>query len=114
MDTSSVKSQELQTVADACRAAVAALDRALHAPPVQVGQEADLAEREVVRARDVLILRLRQNPNGDSAGLRATLDRVNSALSLVVGLAYPMAGVERKLIEQARDALQSIAVDLEH
>jgi hypothetical protein len=40
--------------------AVEALERALAAEPLLVGQEADLAARLTIRLRDILIERLRQ------------------------------------------------------
>jgi hypothetical protein len=52
--------------------------------------------------RDELIAELR------TSGRRTGLDRVNAVLSLVVGLEYPAAGIQRNLIEQARDALQAL------
>ncbi len=92
-----------------CRAAIAALERAIQAPPLRVSQEADLAEREVVRARDAVIAHLRQNQNGESDHLHAILDQLNAVLSLVVAIEYPMSGVQRHLMEQARDALLKLA-----
>ncbi len=88
-----------------CRAAIAALERGIQAPPLRASQEADLAEREVVRARDAVIARLRKNQNGETHHLHATLDQLNAVLSLVVAIEYPMSGVQRPLMEQARDAL---------
>jgi hypothetical protein len=97
--------------AELCREAVATLDRALQAPPRQVGETVDVAERQVARLRDELIVRLRQDGASAAApGYRAALDRVNAALSLIVGVEYPAAGLHRKVLQQARDALHNLVV----
>jgi hypothetical protein len=51
-----------------------------------------------------LIDRLRQVP---ADPVRSGLDRVNVALSLVVGLEYPMGGLDRNMLKQARSALEA-------
>ncbi len=95
-----------------CRAAIAALERAIQAPPLRAMQEADLAEREVVRARDAVIERLRRNQDAEAGHLHAILDQLNAVLSLVVGIEYPMSGVQRQLMEHARDALKRLAGEI--
>jgi hypothetical protein len=39
--------------------------------------------------------------------VRHTLDGVNVALSLIVGLEYPMGAIPRKMLENARATLQA-------
>ena len=87
---------------DRARRCLAQLEDALTRPPDRLGEEVDQVERELATLRDELIADLRAN------GRRAGLDRVNAVLSLVVGLEYPAAGIQRKLIEQARDALGAL------
>jgi hypothetical protein len=91
--------------AELARSSVALLDHALGLPPAQLGQEVDEAEREIAQLRDVLIAELRA---GQSA-VREPLDRVNAALSLLVGVEYPAAGIQRDALKQARDTLAAIA-----
>ncbi len=92
-----------------CRGAVAALERAIELPPLRAGQEADVAERLVVQARDECIAQLRRDGNTQDEGqYRATLDRLNTALSLIIGVEYPSGGVQREMIKQARDVLKDI------
>ncbi len=93
--------------AEQCKEAVTLLDRLLEVSPYPRFQDLDGAERAIVRLRDGLIERLRQGDAPDEAPrLRDLLDRANTAISLVVGIEYPAAGVRRQLLEMARDALQ--------
>ncbi len=90
-----------------CLAAVASLDRLLEITPYPRFQDLDGAERAVVRLRDGLIERLRQDSASDEAPrLRGLLERANIAISMIVGLEYPAAGMRRQLLETARDALK--------
>ncbi len=101
-------------IVSACQEAIAALERAQEAPPVQVSQEGDVAERAVVRARNILILRLRQQDDSNRGAMwRGELDRLNGILSLAVGIEYPMAGIQRELIRQACDALKGLLGEIE-
>jgi hypothetical protein len=93
--------------AEQCQAAVALLDRLLETSPYPSFQELDMTERAIVRLRDGLIERLRQdNASAEAPRLRALLERANIAISAVVGVEYPAAGVRRELLEMARDALK--------
>jgi hypothetical protein len=86
--------------AELARGCISQLDDALARPPDQLGEEVDQVERDLAALRDELIAELR------ASGRRTGLDQVNAVLSLVVGLEYPAAGIQRNLVEQARDALQ--------
>lgn len=88
--------------AELARGCLAQLEDALARPPEQLGEEVDRVERDLAALRDDLIAELR------TSGRRAGLDQVNAVLSLVVGLEYPAAGIQRNLIEQARDALRAL------
>ncbi len=90
-------------MADECRAAIAALERAHAAPPFQFTRESDAALRSAVAVRDELIAQLEP---GDATA-HAALDQVNIALSIIVGLTYPAAGLPRETIQHARSALQT-------
>ena len=93
--------------AEQCLEAVATLDRLLETSPYPRFQELDGAERAIVRLRDGLIERLRQEgASAEAPRLRGLLERANIAVSLVVGMEYPAAGIRRQLLEMARAALQ--------
>ena len=87
-----------------CDEAIRLLGDALDKPPAELKAEVDVVERAIVALRDELIDRLRQTPT-DS--VRSGLDRVNVALSLVVGLEYPLGGLDRNMLKQARSALEA-------
>ncbi len=96
-------------LAEQGQVAVAAIERALQLPPLQLNLEVDAAERAVVHMRDHLIDRLRQDGTAAEApGWRAMLKQVNTALSLIVGVEYPSVGERPKPLEQARDLLQGL------
>ena len=80
------------------------LDHALSRPPAELGSEVDVVERELAHIRDLCIDELRTGSTTD----RTALDVVNAALSLVVAMEYPAAGIQGGLLEQARDALLSL------
>ncbi|MDQ6670871.1 MAG: hypothetical protein M3069_09000 [Chloroflexota bacterium] len=82
--------------------AVRLLDAASAMPPADLKAEVDSAEQVIVALRDLLIDRLRSTP---SPAVRDALDRVNAAASLVVGLEYPMGGLQRTMLEDARTVL---------
>lgn len=99
-------------LAERCRAAIEMLEESLKRPPLELWKEVDHAEQQVAELRDALIERLRHDPFGPTAERqRAALQRVNAALSLVVGVEYPTAGVHRPALEQARDALRGVLTD---
>ena len=92
------------TLSRFCDEAVRLLDDALGKPPAELKAEVDVAERAVVALRDALIAQRRESP---SEAVQARLDQVNVALSLVVGLEYPMGGLQRTMLEQARSVLDA-------
>jgi hypothetical protein len=99
------------TAAELCQRCVAQLEDALSRPPDQLSQKVDLVEREVAHLRDQLIAALRQQGTGAASGRRAALDKVNAALSLIVGVEYPVAGIQRSALAQARDTLRQVLED---
>ena len=84
-----------------CRVAVAALHSVLDEEPVLRYQSVDRAENQIVQLRDILIDALRQGRVANEAETRQCLERVNVALSLVVGVEYPGAGIQQKPLETA-------------
>jgi hypothetical protein len=70
----------------------------LEKPPAELKADVDVVERAIVAVRDALIDRLREAP---SDAIRSRLDRVNVALSFVVGLEYPLGGLDRDMLKQA-------------
>jgi hypothetical protein len=89
-------------------AAIEALEHALGLPPAELTAEVDVAERAIARLRNRLIAQLRAAPSeDDTRGLRQALDAANVALSLVAGVEYPAAGMQRKLLDQALTVLRS-------
>jgi hypothetical protein len=42
---------------------------------------------------------------------QTALSRVNSVLSLIIGIEYPTSGIQRSAIEEARDALKSVLAE---
>ena len=102
-------SQFPASLVERCQEAVTLLDRALQLPALQVGKEVDEVEQVVVRLRDALIHQLRdQTTSSASPRLREALSCTNAALSLIVGVEYPAAGIQRSAIEQARHALAQL------
>jgi hypothetical protein len=92
-----------QTPAQLCDTAIRLIGDALAKPPPELKAEVDVAERAVASLRDALIEQQRQRP---SDGVAASLSRVNVALSLVVGLEYSLGGIQRSMLDQAREVLQ--------
>jgi hypothetical protein len=93
-----------------CRTAVAVLDRVLQEPPEQMSGDLPEALRCVVRLRDRLIGQRRTEPG--STKVQQRLDRTNAILSVVTGGEYPLVGVRRQRIVEARDALAALAEEL--
>ena len=87
---------------DCCRAAVAALDRALDDRPDKIYH--DLAEvvRCLVHLRTELTAGRREGETGNR------LERCNAVLSMVIGGEYPLAGIRRDRVQKARNELASL------
>jgi hypothetical protein len=99
------RAEQSQPPADLCREAIARLKQARQEQPRHLSEDVDEAERAIVRLRDELIDRLRRE---GAARTREALKHVNAALSLVVGVEYPAAGIQRKLLDQASTALHEL------
>jgi hypothetical protein len=85
--------------------AITMLAEALEKPPAELKAEVDSVEREVAALRDQLIERLRAAPDEQ---VKSSLECVNAALSLIVGVEYPVGGIQREMLEQARSALVAV------
>ncbi len=93
-----------------CRKALEKLDKALDLHPLQLTREVDIAENAIAELRDMLIELHRQaHDPSHTAEIRRLLESVNTALSLIAGVVYPSAGIERSLIEEARKVLKDAA-----
>ena len=88
--------------ADRCRAAVAALDRALDDRPNQIYHDLAEAVRCLVLLRTELTATRREGEPDDR------LERCNAVLSMVIGGEYPLAGLRRDRLHKARDELASL------
>lgn len=87
---------------DCCRAAVAALDRALDDRPDKIYHDLADAVRCLVHLRTELTARRREGEPGDR------LEQCNAILSMVIGGEYPLAGPRRDRLHKARDELASL------
>ena len=86
------------------------MDAASEKPPAELSTMVDAVERDIVALRDVLIERVRHGTRAarDAPDAASLLEQLNIALSLVIGLEYPAAAVERELLGQARGLLQDV------
>ena len=82
------------------------LERAATLPPREIIEAIDDIERELVGVRDDLILHCRQE-NLTDGPLRAQLDQVNVALSLVVAVEYPVTSIQRSALKQSNELLRN-------
>jgi hypothetical protein len=87
---------------DCCRAAVAALDRALDDRPDKIYHDLADVVRCLVQLRAELTARRREGEPGDG------LERCNAILSTVIGGEYPLAGLRRDRLHKTRDELASL------
>jgi hypothetical protein len=84
----------------------------LHEPPSCLGKDVDAVEQIVTRLRDRLIHRLRHaGSSPEATRWQAALERINAALSLIVGVEYPIAGIRRSAIAQASATLAQVLTD---
>ncbi|SRR5581483_1181392 len=108
-DASRASGSPSASLAELRERALTALGGSLGRPPLALQEEVDSAERAVVRLRDALIVSLRRDADTvEAAAWRTALQQVNAALSLVVAVEYPVAGEQRKLVEQAHAALEAL------
>jgi hypothetical protein len=87
---------------DSCRAAVAALDRALDDRPDKIYEDLAKVVRYLVQLRTELTVGRREGELDDC------LERCNAVLSMVIGGEYPLAGNRRDRVRKARDELASL------
>ncbi len=105
----STECQEEAILTQLCQEAVQALDDLLATPPRERHQIVDHSEHAIVRLRDCLIERCRQETTGGQASaLRSALDQVNIAVSLITGVEYPGTGMQEKPMLQARNILKAL------
>ncbi len=101
--------QEEAILIQLCQEAVTSLDNLLAAAPRERHQIVDRSEHAIVRLRDCLIERCRQETTGgEASALRSALDQVNIAVSLITGVEYPGTGLQEKPMVQARDILKAL------
>ena len=86
-------------------AALAALDHALAERPDKVHGDLAAAVRCLVALRQALTEEARR-------GVGSYLDRCNGILSMVIGGEYPLEGVRRERMKQARDHLALLLEEL--
>ena len=66
----------------------------------------------MVRIRDRLIEQLRHDGTSSMAARqRIALEHLNAALSLIAGVEYPAAGIQRSSLEETRDILVRVLED---
>jgi hypothetical protein len=87
-----------------CRNAMSLLKQDMELPPGELENTLGDAERVLVRLRDELIGRMRRE--GSTSVWRSALEHVNTAISLVVAVEFPAAGVHAEYLKGARDVLQ--------
>ena len=91
-----------------CQELIQKLDRAIDLPPRELEQEVDQIQRDLVRLRDSFISELRCSESATLSASRRRLEEVNVALTLVVGVEYPVTAIKRSALEQARETLKKI------
>lgn len=103
---------EDKPIAEECQQLIARLDRATKLHPREIEKEIDQIQRATARLRDRLIDHLR-NPQmtADSSRQKSDLDGVNTALSLIVAVEYPVTSIQRSALQQARELLKTLAED---
>ncbi|MBV9782777.1 MAG: hypothetical protein JO264_03060 [Acidisphaera sp.] len=94
-------------MSDAGRQALARIDDALEKQPDPSTHEFAQAIESLVVLREDLIRRYRTAPE-----LRGCLDRLNSALSVVVGSEYPLPSVRWDRVKQARAVLAQVVEEM--
>jgi hypothetical protein len=98
----------LKSRGELLRETIACLKAAYHHDPAELEGTIDVAVRSLVRLRDKLIEESRQTDPDDLAQHGKALRDVNAALSLIVGVDYPAAGIKRELMKKAEQLLKDI------
>lgn len=88
----------------AASVAVERLDRAHAEHPNLEHEDVRAAVNAVIDFRDKVLVATRQG-RAD----RGTLDRANSVVSLAYGAEFPLVGLPRERLAQARDAMAALA-----
>jgi hypothetical protein len=70
--------------------------------------EIDKAERLALRLRDCLIERMRAGDVATRARTHPAPKQANMAVSRIVGVEYPAAGVQEKPLQEARGTRQEV------
>jgi hypothetical protein len=98
-----------ESASELCSKAIEMLNQSIDEPTKALEAEVDRADRVLVRLRDCLIDRLRQEEEHHEVNrLRKTLLKINTALSLVVAVEYPAGGIHRKMLGEAKEVLTNI------
>lgn len=79
-------------------------------PVSKLTQEVDAAQLAIVLLRDCLIACIRAGDGAAFANTRNALDLVNTALTLLVGVEYPVTGIHRNMLDEAARVLDQIPV----
>jgi formate dehydrogenase major subunit len=89
--------------------ALGAIDKLLRDRPEKVGHDFSEATRLLCTWRDCLIERWR---HAQAENHRRDLERVNAAISVVVGGQFPLGGVPWLAIEKVRDDIATLTSSL--
>jgi hypothetical protein len=87
--------------------ALAAIDRLLVERPEKVGHDFSEATRRLVALREHCVSRWRET---QSEADRRNLERVNAAISVIVGGQFPLGSVPWPTIGKVRDDLSDLVV----
>jgi hypothetical protein len=85
---------------------VRTLEAARSKPVTELETGLDEAQLMVVDLRDEYIENLRRE--ADNNVIRRSLDQINMALSMIIGLEYPVGGFQREKIRRAEEVLKGI------
>jgi hypothetical protein len=98
--------QEDSFVLESLRNILDMIEEALEKPAVELKIDVDAVENRLVRLRDHLIDTHRRQTASQPFTQSSTLERINIALSLIVSIGYPGAGIYREGLEEARYLLR--------
>ena len=112
MMTAIGKENENPFVLQNVRTVLEMIEEALQKPPTKMKIDVDSVENRLVRLRDHLIADHRRHQSDSRAFVQSpTLLRINTALSLIVSIGYPGAGIYREGLEEARLLLHELIPD---